>query len=243
MTEKILELSNKDLITHLSNSLNYISSESNTIFNSIYVSGEYIAASEGSKMLLTKLSDSTSNNYVLLDSKDIAVVTTALKALKKLEKREFNVVIEKIDNIVNFTVFNCFKELKFTYVAEALAIKPPAYKQCLVQDKKVLGLFKKSSLLEALKKFKNKNDIVTLTSKDAIEFDESIAQASFYVKDLLTLVKTSNQEGILLYTDKEAERVLRSPVFIEQDNITAVVMPVCRHYNNKTFKTKEFLSL
>lgn len=225
----ILEINSKELVTYLSNSLEYVNTNASTIFNSIYISGEYIAASEGSKMILTRLSDSTSNNYVLLDSKEVAVVTTALKALNKIEKRGFKLVIEKLDNIVSFKVFNCFREVKFSYAAEALEIKPPAYKQCIPHEKKKLGIFKKSSLLELLKKFKNRNEVVTLTSKDSIEFDDSTAQASFYVKDLLTLIKTSDQEGILLFTDKEGERVLRSPVFIEQDNITAVLMPVCRH--------------
>ena len=246
-TTTILEISGKDLVTYLSNSLDYVNTKSNTIFNSIYISAAYIAASDGSKMVLTKLgpADSTSNNYVLLDSKDIAVLTTALKALNKIKKGGFKVVIEKVDNTVTLKVLNCFKEVKLTYTAEALDIKEikliynaeaidikaPNYLQCLIEDKKVLGIFKKSSLLKLLGSFKDKNATVTLNRNDAVDFDESTKEVSFYVKDLLTLVKTSNQEGILLYTDKEGERVLKSPVFIEQDNITALVMPVIKNNN------------
>lgn len=230
MTETILEINSLDLLTYLSNSLDYVNTKSIGILNSIYLSGAYIAASEGSKMILTKLgpADSTSN-YVLLDSKDVAVFTTALKALNKLDKRGFKVIIEKVNNTVTLKVLNCYKEIKLTYSAEAIDIKAPNYLQCLIEDKKVLGIFKKSSLLKTLNSFKDKNSIVTLNKSDSIDFDEETREASFHVKDLLTLIKTSNQEGILFYTDKEAERILKSPVFIEQDNITAVIMPVIKN--------------
>ena len=229
-TTTILEISGKDLVTYLSNSLDYVNTKSNTIFNSIYISAAYIAASEGSKMILAKLrpADSTSN-YVLLDSKDIAVFNTALKALNKLDKRGFKVIIEKVNNTVTLKVLNCFKETKLTYSVESLDIKAPNYSQCLIEDKKVLGIFKKSSLLKLLGSFKDKNATVTLNKSDSIDFDESTKEVSFYVKDLLTLIKTSNQEGILLYTHEEGERVLKSPVFIEQDNITAMIMPVIKN--------------
>lgn len=228
--ETILEINSKDLVTYLSNSLDYVNTNSTGILNSIYISAAYIAASDTSKMIFTELgpADSTSN-YVLLDSKDIAVFNIALKALNKSDKRGFKVILEKIDSIVTFKVLNCYKEIKLTYSAEFLDIKAPNYLQCLIQDKKVLGIFKKSSLLKLLSKFKDKNSIVTLTKNDAVDFDESTKEASFYVKDLLTLVKTSNQEGILFYTHAEGERVLKSPVFIEQDNITAVIMPVLKN--------------
>lgn len=232
MTETILEINSGDLTTYLSNSLDYVNTKSIGILNSIYISAAYIAASDGAKMFMVKLgpADSTSN-YVLLDSKEVVVLTTAIKALNKLDKRGFKVVIEKLETIVTFKVFDCFKEVKLTYSAESLDIKAPNYLQCLIEDKKVLGIFKKSSLLKTLNAFKDKNCIVTLNRNDAVDFDESTIQASFYVKDLLTLVKTSNQEGILLYTDKEAERILKSPVFIEQDNITVMIMPVIKNNN------------
>ena len=227
MTETILEINSKDLVTYLSNSLDYVNTNSTGILNSIYISEEYIAASDTSKLVLTKLGPTdTASNYVLLDSKDVVVLTTALKALNKVEKRGFKVLIEKLENTATFKVFDCFKEIKLTYSAESLNIKAPNYLQCLIQDKKVLGIFKKSSLLNLLSRFKNKNEIVTLNKSGSIDFDESTKEVSFYVKDLLTLVKTCKQEGILLYTDKEGERILKSPVFIEQDNITAVIMPV-----------------
>ena len=229
-TTTILELNSKDLANYFSSSLDYVNTKSIGILNSIYISGEYVAASEGSKMILTKLG-STASNYVLLDSKDVAVFNTAIKALNKLDKRGFKVLIEKIDSIVTFKVLNCFKEIKLTYNAEALDINPPKYTQCLIQDKKVLGIFKKSSLLKTLNAFKDKNCIITLNSNDSVSFDEATKEVNFYVKDLLTLLKTSNQEGILLFTHAEGERILKSPVFIEQDNITAMVMPVIKNNN------------
>ena len=231
-TTTILEINSKDLVNCLSSSLDYVNTKSIGILNSIYISGEYVAASEGSKMILTKLGPAdTASNYVLLDSKDVAVLNTAIKALNKLEKGGFKVLIEKIDSIVTFKVLNCFKEIKLTYTAEALDIKALNYLQCLIEDKKVLGIFKKSSLLKTLNAFKDKNAIVTLNKNDAVDFDESTKEASFYVKDLLTLIKTCKQEGILFYTHAEGERVLQSPVFIEQDNITAMIMPVIKNNN------------
>jgi len=231
MTETILEINSLDLVNCLSSSLDYVNTKSIGILNSIYISGAYIAASDSSKLVLTKLgpTDSTSNNYVLLDSKDVAVLTTALKAFNKLDKKGFKVTIEKLDNTVTFKVLNCYKEVKLTYSAESLDIKAPNYLGCLIEDKKVLGIFKKSSLLKTLNAFKNKNDSITLNAKDSIDFDEATKEVNFYVKDLLTLVKTSNQEGILLYTHAEGERILKSPVFIEQDNITVMIMPVIKN--------------
>ena len=239
MTETILEINSKDLVTYLSNSLDYVTANAGTIFNSIYISAAYIAASEGSKMILTKLGPlEPTNKYVLLDSKDIAVITTTLKALNKLDKNGFKVVIQKqeascaaAENTVTFTVLNCYKEIKLTYSAEALDIKAPNYLGCLIEDKKVLGIFKKSSLLKLLSSFKDKNSIVTIDkdTPDVIDLDESTKEVSFYVKDLLTLVKTCKQEGILLYTDKEGDRILTSPVFIEQDTTTAAIMSVLKN--------------
>ena len=231
-TETILEINSKDLATYLSNSLDYVTNNAGTIFNSIYISAAFIAASEGSKMILTKLGPSEAvSNYVLVDSKDIAVLTTALKALNKLEKRGFKVTIEKVGNAATFKVLNCFKELKLSYNAEIIDIKAPNYLGCLIEDKKVLGIFKKSSLLKLLSSFKDKNAIVTIDRNfpDIIDFDEATKEVNFYVKDLLTLVKTSNQEGILLYTHEEGERTHKSPVFIEQDNTTAAIMPVLKN--------------
>ena len=237
-TETILEINSKDLAIHLSNSLDYVTTNAGTIFNSIYISSGYVASSEGSKLIITKLGPSDSTNYVLVDSKDIAVVTTALKALNKLDKRGFKVVVEKheksfaaAENTVIFKVINCFKEVKLSYSAEALDIKAPNYLGCLIEDKKVLGIFKKSSLLKLLNTFKGKNSIVTI-DKDTpgvVDFDEATREVSFYVKDLLTLVKTCKQEGILLYTDKNGERILTSPVFLEQDNMTAMIMAVSKN--------------
>ena len=237
-TSTILEINSKDLAIHLANSLDYVTNNVNTIFNSIYISGEYIAASEGSKMILTKLGPTDSTNYVLVDSKDIAVLATALKALNKVEKRGYKVVIQKqeksfaaAENTVTFTVLNCYKEVKLSYSAEALDIKAPNYLGCLIPDKKVLGIFKKSSLLKLLSSFKGKNKVVTLNkdSDGVVDFDEATKEVNFYAKDLLTLVKTCNQEGILLYTHEEGERILKSPVFIEQDNMTAAIMPVLKN--------------
>ena len=239
-TTTILEINSKDLVTYLSNSLDYVNTKSIGILNSIYISEAFIAASEGSKLILTQLgpTDSTSNNYVLLDSKDVAVFNTTLKALNKLDKKGFKVLLSKVENTVAFKVFDCFKEVKLTYNAidslKAFSytdIKAPNYSQCLIEDKKVLGIFKKSSLLKSLNAFRDKNAIVTINRNfpDTIDFDESTKEVNFYVKDLLTLLKTSTQEGILLYTHEEGERVLKSPVFIEQDNITAMIMPVIKN--------------
>ena len=257
MTETILEINSKELAIHLSNSLDYVTKRDGIIFNSIFISGEFIAASEGAKMIINNI-DKTSkadnfiidkntnpDNFVIVDGDDIRAILAALETLNKIDKYGFLVTIEKVDNSAIFTVKDKYKTTKFKYFSEIQHTAAPRYKECIPENKKVLGIFSKKSLLKAMAEIKGKYNKVTkqvYLSKDSIscklegietimpidgaDFDENTIAASFNFDMLLTLVKTHKDEGIILYTNKNAERSLTSPVWIEEEQITAVIMPL-----------------
>lgn len=240
--ETIVEINSKELVKILATTLEYTNKSCGIIYNNIFVSNAYIAASDGHAMALTTLSKELLSKYAIVDGNDVKIILSALEALNKTDKYGFTV---KINSIGSFTVADKYNSIKFLYHAKIDDRTPPKYHDCIPVDKKVLGIFSKKSLLKAMAEIKgkynkttqrvflNKNsisckldDVDTIAPIECVQFDDYTQAVSFNYDYLLKLIKTSKQEGFLIYTDKNAEKTIKSPVWLEDDKTLAVIMPL-----------------
>jgi hypothetical protein len=237
--ETILEINSKELAKILATTLRYTYELGSC---NIFISDSYIAASDGQAMALVSLNKEPLSKYVIVDGVDIKIILSALEALNKTDKYGFTV---KIDSIGSFIVSDKYDSIKFLCHAKIDDRTPPKYHELLPVDKKVLGIFSRKSLLKAMAEIKgkynkttqrvflNKNnissvldDVETVISIECVQFDDYTQEVSFNYDYLLKLIKTSKQEGLLIYTDKDAEKTIKSPVWLEEDKTLAVIMPL-----------------
>jgi predicted transcriptional regulator len=245
--ETILEMNSKELAKILATTLEYTNKSCGIIYNNIFVSDAYIAASDGHAMALTTLNKETMSKYAIVDGNDIKIILSALEALNKTDKYGFTVTLRtnKINSIGSFTVADKYNAIKFLYHAKIDDRIPPKYNEILPENKKVLGIFSRKSLLKAMAEIKGKynkttkrvylsennisatlDDVETIMPIECVQFDEYTQAVSFNYDYLIKLIKTSNQEGFLVYTDKNAEKTIKSPVWLEEGKTLAVIMPL-----------------